>query len=96
MPCLPMVWGGHKRWYLGSVTDKVIQVSPVPVLVYRSTEKEITSSHYKNIVIPIDGSSFSENIFSQARYLVELMKAKVWFLYVIDLNLMKGFTTLNI
>lgn len=88
--------GGLRRSYLGSVTDKVIQVSPVPVLVYRSTGKKITSSHYKNIVIPIDGSSFSENIFSQARYLVELLNAKVWFLYVIDLNLMKGFATLNI
>ncbi len=88
--------GGLRKWYLGSVTDKVIQVSPVPVLVYRNTGKQVTGSHYKNILIPIDGSAFSENIFSQARYLVKLLNAKVWFLYVIDLNLMKGFTTLSI
>jgi nucleotide-binding universal stress UspA family protein len=88
--------GGLRRWCMGSVTDKVMRVSPVPVLVYRNTGKEVTSSHYKNILIPIDGSAFSENIFSQARYLVKLLNAKVWFLYVIDLNLMKGFTTLSI
>ena len=88
--------GGLRRWYMGSVTDKVMQVSPVPVLVYRNTGKEVTSSHYKNILIPIDGSAFSENIFAQARYLVKLLNAKVWFLYVVDLNLMKGFTTLSI
>jgi nucleotide-binding universal stress UspA family protein len=88
--------GGLRKWYLGSVTDKVIQGSSVPVLVYRNTGKEVPNSHYKNILIPIDGSAFSENIFSQARYLVELLNTKVWFIYVIDLNLMKGFTTLSI
>lgn len=88
--------GGLRRWYMGSVTDKVMQISPVPVLAYRNTGKEVTSSHYKNILIPIDGSAFSENIFAQARYLVKLLNAKVWFLYVVDLDMMKGFTTLSI
>ena len=88
--------GGVKRWALGSVANKVIQAAPVPVLLYRSTGSKVTSSHYKNVLIPVDGSHFSENIFPQARYLVELFKAKVWFLYVINPYLMESFTSLSI
>jgi len=86
---------GVKRWALGSVADKVIQTSSVPVLLNRITGKKVTSSHYKNILIPVDGSHFSENVFPQARYLVELFKAKVWFLHVIDTHLVESFTALK-
>ena len=55
--------GGIKRWALGSVADKVIQGSPVPVLLYRIVEGKMEPSPYKNILIPVDGSPFSENIF---------------------------------
>lgn len=87
--------GGIKRWALGSVADKVIQTSPVPVLLYRITGEEVTPSHYKNILIPVDGSHFSENIFPQERYLVELFEAKVWFLYVINTHLVESFMVLK-
>ena len=86
---------GVKRWALGSVADKVIQTSSVPVLLYRITGEKVTSPHYKNILIPVDGSHFSENVFPQARYLVELFKAKVWFLHVIDTHLVESFTALK-
>ena len=87
--------GGFKRWALGSVADKVIQTSPVPVLLYRITGEKLTSSYYKNILIPVDGSHLSENIFSQVRYLVELFEAKVWFLYVINTHLVESFSVLK-
>ncbi|KPJ58945.1 MAG: hypothetical protein AMJ42_02365 [Deltaproteobacteria bacterium DG_8] len=86
---------GIKRWALGSVADKVIQTSSVPVLIHRITGEKVTSSHYKNILIPVDGSHFSENVFPQARYLVELFKAKVWFLHVIDTHIVESFAVLK-
>ena len=87
--------GVLKRWALGSVADKVIQISHTPVLLYRSTREKMTGSHYKNVLIPLDGSLFSENIFPQARYFVELFKAKVWFLYVINTHLLESFTVIK-
>ncbi|MBW1856388.1 MAG: universal stress protein [Deltaproteobacteria bacterium] len=38
--------GGVKRWSLWSVADKVIQVSPVPVLLYRSTDVSYQTDLY--------------------------------------------------
>jgi len=87
--------GGVKRWALGSVADKVIQTSPVPLLLCRITGEKVASSQYKNVLIPVDGSHFSENIFPQARYLVELFRAKVWFLHVIDTHLVESFSVLK-
>ena len=87
--------GGVKRWALGSVSDKVIQTSPVHVLLCRISEKEMAPSNYKNILIPLDGSHFSEVIFSQAQHLVRLFDSKVWFLYVIDVHLADSFDVLK-
>jgi nucleotide-binding universal stress UspA family protein len=85
--------GGVKRWVLGSVTSKVMQVSPVPLLVHRSIGEEVKDAHCKHVLIPIDGSPFAESIFPQARFIVELFNAKVWFLSVITLP--GGFSVLK-
>ena len=85
--------GGVKRWALGSVTSKVMQASPVPLLVHRSVGEEEVEVQCKNVLIPIDGSPFSESIFPQARVMVELFNAKVWFLSVITLP--GGFSVLK-
>jgi nucleotide-binding universal stress UspA family protein len=87
--------GGVKKWALGSVAEKIVQASPVPVLLYNCMNMKAETSYYRNILIPIDGSHFSENIFPQAHQLVKLFKSKVWFLNVIDLKLIEEFTTLG-
>ena len=85
--------GGVQRWALGSVTSKVIQASSVPLLVHRSTGEQVEEVHCKNVLIPIDGSQFSESIFPQARYIVELFNAKVWFISAITIP--GGFSVLE-
>ncbi len=87
--------GGIKRWALGSVANKVIQTSSVPLLLYNIAGEKVTPSHYQNVLIPVDGSLFSENVFPQAKKVVELFHAKVWFLYVINTHLMESFTVLG-
>jgi len=87
--------GGIKRWALGSVANKVIQTSSVPLLLYNIAVEKVTPFHYKNVLIPVDGSPFSENVFPQAKELVELFHAKVWFLYVINTHLMESFAVLR-
>ena len=83
------------RWALGSVADKVIQISHIPVLLYRSSGEKIPDSHYMNILIPLDGSRLSESILPHAKRLVELFKAKVSFLHVINTDLTESFAVLK-
>lgn len=83
------------RWALGSVADRVIRISHVPVLLYRSTGDRIPDSHYKNVLIPLDGSRLSERILPHARRLVELFGTKVWFLHVINTDLADSFAVLK-
>lgn len=87
--------GMVKRWALGSVADKVIRISHIPVLLYRSAGETIPDSHYKNVLVPLDGSRLSERIFPHARRLVELFVTKVWFLHVINTDLVESFTVLK-
>jgi len=87
--------GGVKRWALGSVADKVVQTSPVPLLLCRVSGEKVVPFYYKNILVPVDGSHFSESIFSQVQHLVELFDSKVWFLYVIDVHLVDSFAVLK-
>jgi nucleotide-binding universal stress UspA family protein len=83
--------GGVRRWALGSVADKVVQSSPVPILLYRIRGDRIEDCNYKKILIPIDGSKFSENIFPQASKFVETFNSKISFLHVMDTRLTENF-----
>lgn len=87
--------GMVRRWALGSVADRVVQISDIPVLLYRSTGETIPDSHYKNVLIPLDGSRLSEHILPHARRLVELFGTKVWFLHVINTDLVDSFNVLK-
>jgi nucleotide-binding universal stress UspA family protein len=52
-------YGGVRRWALGSVTDKVIQASPVPVYVVRSAARASETQQplgLRRVLVPLDGS----------------------------------------
>lgn len=55
---------GISRWVLGSVTDKVLHATNMPLLVVRSTEDEeedaIRDVDLDCIIVPLDGSSLGE------------------------------------
>jgi len=65
---------GLKRWLLGSVAEKVIRHSPVPVLVLREGTEVLTDTspeerHAMRILVPLDGSSLAEEALKPAAYL---------------------------
>jgi nucleotide-binding universal stress UspA family protein len=60
--------GGIERAQLGSVADELIRISPVPLLLVRDGRGTV-SSHFRRIVVPLDGSSPSEKILEHALYL---------------------------
>jgi nucleotide-binding universal stress UspA family protein len=51
---------GIKRWVLGSVALKVLHGACTPVLLIKSRAHKISEVEFKKILIPIDGSPFSE------------------------------------
>ncbi len=52
--------GGVARMVLGSVADKVIHDTVVPLLLYRPTEGTPATAAIKNIIVPLDGSTLAE------------------------------------
>lgn len=64
---------GFRRMMLGSVTARVIQASPSPVLVVRAgddgTDVEIPKS-IRRVVVPLDGSGFAEHALNAVYELV--------------------------
>jgi len=62
---------GIKRWVLGSVALKVLHGTCTPVLLIKSRAHKISEVEFKKILIPIDGSPFSE---ASIPYVKELAK----------------------
>ena len=59
-----------KRWLFGSVTQKVLYGTETPVLLIKLKSPEV-SGEFNRILVPVDGSPFSEATFP---YVVELAK----------------------
>lgn len=54
--------GGLSRWNISSITEKVINLSYLPILVVRAHQPEIkaASIFYRRILLPLDGSRRAE------------------------------------
>ncbi len=72
-------YGGLRRWALGSVTDRVVQSSNVPVLVVRGHRHVLRSPalppQMTRILVPLDGSQLAEQALPIARMLAETAHA---------------------
>ena len=64
-------YSGIKRWLYGSVTQKVLSGTSVPVLLVKSRAAEVSNVVIEKILLPIDGSPLSE---TSLRYVEELVK----------------------
>lgn len=69
---------GIKRWMAGSVTEKVVHHSPLPVI---TVHKDIKEFSLHNILIPDDFSDFSQQAVQQGKSLAEDFSARCTFLY---------------
>ena len=80
---------GFKRWLLGSVSEKVLSTSPVPLLLVRPAqdygrqERIVPAPTYKLILVPLDGSPFAEQALAEARLLATRIGATVVLLSVL-------------
>ncbi len=78
--------GPLSRFWLGSVADKLIRRLPIPVLLVRPEDRDVDLSRergFRRILIPLDGSSFSERILETAIALGTLVQAEYTLLRVV-------------
>ncbi|WP_227133020.1 universal stress protein [Halorubellus salinus] len=75
---------GLRRYLLGSVTEKVVRLSPVPVLTARTVEDEELSFPYERVLVAVDGSAPSRRASEQALSLASALDAGVDVLSVVD------------
>jgi nucleotide-binding universal stress UspA family protein len=61
-------YSGAKKWMFGSITIKVLYGTSIPVLLIKSKSPAV-STEFNRILVPVDGSPFSESTFP---YVVDL------------------------
>ncbi len=66
---------GFARWWMGSVTDKVLHLTDNPLLVIRSVAqpKAPPQTAFQNIMLPVDGSELAEEALPHVVYLSSAM-----------------------
>jgi nucleotide-binding universal stress UspA family protein len=80
---------GVARWILGSVAEKILQASPVPVLVARSFPHPGSQGHWeslpiRNFLVPLDGSLLSLAALDPLLHLARPVDANVTLLHVTE------------
>ncbi len=75
---------GVERYLLGSVTEKVIRLSDVPVLTVKAEEDGEATYPYTDILVPTDGSEGAEAAIDPAIDIARTYDARLHALSVID------------
>lgn len=78
--------GGLSRFWLGSVADALVRLSPAPLLLLRTPEGAPAGGRplqVRRILIPLDGSARSEAIVAHALELGRLLGAELTLLRVV-------------
>lgn len=75
---------GVSRYLLGSVTEKVVRLSPVPVLTARMRPAERLAFPYEDILVPTDGSDAATAAARHGLALASSLDATIHALSVVD------------
>jgi nucleotide-binding universal stress UspA family protein len=77
---------GLARLSLGSVTDKLIRHTTIPVLVVKPSTSYLNpqlTAAFKRIIVPLDGSTLAEQILPRVLSLAKLENAEITLLHVL-------------
>ncbi|GAB4128176.1 MAG: universal stress protein [Roseiflexaceae bacterium] len=87
-------YSGIQRWALGSVADKVVHATSVPVLLVRGKDGEEPGPEptIKQIMVPYDGSALSGTVLPCAANVARATNAKMVLLHAVD-PLAEGYPT---
>ena len=84
---------GIKHLLQGSVSEKVVRLSNIPVLTIHHSAKNYDP---KIILVPIDFSKFSKIAMERAQFFAQLYNAKIIFLHIIEQVIHPAFYAANI
>lgn len=79
---------GFRRWYLGSVTEKVLHASNDPLLIVRGKEQSgsvVEEAFLKAILVPLDGSPLAERVLPHVVAVARELELKVVLMRVYSL-----------
>ena len=79
---------GIKKWLYGSVAEKVVRYSPIPVL---SVPHRAKAPDFKKILVPMDFSDYSRQAAKQAPKIAQKFGASIEFLNVIEQQMHPAF-----
>jgi nucleotide-binding universal stress UspA family protein len=77
-------YSGLRRWALGSVTDRVVGASSVPVLVIRSANEPMVRTALRRILVPLDGSEPARRALPLALKLAAGAQAELLLLHAVE------------
>lgn len=72
---------GLKKWVYGSVAEKIVRLSPLPVL---TTQHDLPDENFERLLVPVDFSEHARHAVNAGVEMARLLGAKVDFLHVID------------
>ena len=77
---------GPSIWPLGSIANKILQKSRIPLLLIRSRELEavLREKELRKVLVPLDGSQFAEGIVPYVEDLTEGIDSEVIIIRVIE------------
>jgi nucleotide-binding universal stress UspA family protein len=75
-------YSGLKRWALGSVTDKVIHATSIPLFIVRGTSPA-RAPVIKRIMVPLDGSTLARQALPLATELARSARAELLLLHAV-------------
>jgi nucleotide-binding universal stress UspA family protein len=77
-------YSGIKRWVLGSVARKVLYGTGVQVLLIKSKAPKVSKVELKKLMLPLDGSPFSESPIPFIRQLMKDSHAEIFLTLVCE------------
>jgi nucleotide-binding universal stress UspA family protein len=78
-------YSGLRRWALGSVTDRVVHATTVPVFVVRgATRTPAEPIAFKRVMVPLDGSPLAAQALPLAADLAERARAELLLMQAVD------------
>jgi nucleotide-binding universal stress UspA family protein len=77
-------YSGLRRWVLGSITDKVVHDTTMPLLVVRAPQRTPPAEpRLRHILVPLDSSAFASQALALAIQLAVRAHAKLTLLWVV-------------